>query len=158
MLVEILSLCIGVLFAVSVIMVRLKASTRPTNAKKILLPPIFMSTGALMFLVPACRVSWKEAIIAFMIGMLFSILLIKTSSFEWQNNQVYLKRSKAFIFILLGLLIIRTIMKIMVEKSVNLPQTSGLFFILAFGMILPWRIVMYIMYRHFINEKKTFVN
>ena len=49
MLLQILSLVIGVVFATSIIIVRIKLSNRPTNAKKILLPPLFMSTGFFMF-------------------------------------------------------------------------------------------------------------
>ncbi|TCP30225.1 membrane protein CcdC involved in cytochrome C biogenesis [Scopulibacillus darangshiensis] len=152
MLIKIGSLLIGVLFAVSIIVVRMKASNRPTNAKKILLPPVFMSTGFLMFVVPEVRVPWSELIEAFLVGVLFSIFLIKTSKFHVKNDEIYLKRSKAFIFILIGLLVIRTVMKIYLEKSINLPQTSGLFFTLAFGMILPWRIAMYVMYRRLVRR------
>ncbi|WP_229745494.1 CcdC family protein [Pullulanibacillus pueri] len=151
---EILSVFIGVLFAVSIIIVRLKASNQPTNIKKILLPPVFMSTGFLMFIAPQVRVSWVELIEAFLVGVLFSFFLIKTSKFSVQNGEIYLKRSKAFIFILIGLLIIRTLLKIFLENeiSIDIPQTSGLFFTLAFGMILPWRIAMFLMYKRF--EKK----
>ncbi|MGV3488349.1 MAG: CcdC family protein [Tuberibacillus sp.] len=144
---QILSLFIGVVFAVSVIFVRLKASNKPTNAKKILLPPVFMSTGFLMFIFPQTRLPITELLEAFLVGMIFSVLLIKTSKFHIIDGEVYLKRSKAFIFILVGLLIIRTIIKIFLEQEVHLGQTAGIFFTLAFGMILPWRVAMYIMYK-----------
>ncbi|MFC4617451.1 CcdC family protein [Camelliibacillus cellulosilyticus] len=147
MLLQIGSLLIGVLFAAAIIFVRLKASTKPTNVKKILIPPLGMATGFLMFLVPAVRVPALELLEAFLIGCVFSIFLIKTSKFEIHDNEIYLKRSKAFIFILIGLLIIRTIIKIFLEEEINLAQTGGLFFTLAFGMILPWRIAMFIMYK-----------
>ncbi|WKB37310.1 cytochrome c biogenesis protein CcdC [Terrilactibacillus sp. S3-3] len=149
--VQIISLLIGVMFAASIIFVRIKASNKPTNAKKILLPPLFMSTGFFMFIAPETWISFPEAIGAFFVGTLFSILLIKTSKFERHNDQIYLKRSKAFAFILIGLLIIRTVMKVALEQSVNLPETGAIFFILAFGMILPWRIAMYVMYRRLVS-------
>ncbi|MFC7393392.1 CcdC family protein [Scopulibacillus cellulosilyticus] len=152
MLLQILSLLIGVVFALSIIAVRLKASKKPTNTKKILLPPLFMSTGALMFIFPMFRVTYVEALEAFLVGAFFSIFLIKTSKFELHDNQVYLKRSKAFIFILLGLLVIRTVMKIFLEKSIDVGQTGGLFFILAYGMILPWRIAMFVMYKRLLKQ------
>lgn len=152
MLIKIGSLLIGILFAVSIIIVRMKASNRPASIKKILLPPVFMSTGFLMFVVPQTRVPLTEALGAFLVGVLFSFFLIKTSKFEIHGDDVFLKRSKAFIFILVGLLVIRTVLKIYLEKSIDLPQTSGLFFILAFGMILPWRIAMFAMYRRLMRR------
>ncbi|MGZ4164949.1 MAG: CcdC protein domain-containing protein [Tumebacillaceae bacterium] len=33
-----------------------------------------------------------------------------------------------------------------VEEFISLPQTGAVFFILAFGMLLPWRIAMYVRY------------
>ena len=79
--------------------------------------------------------------------MLFSILLIKTSKFEVKDNQIFMQRSKAFIFILIGLLLIRLIAKIILGTTFEIGVLSGMFFILAFGMIAPWRLVMYLQYK-----------
>ena len=156
MLTQIVSLLIGILFAVSIIVVRLKASNKPTNARKILIPPIGMSTGFLMFLEPLCRVSWLDFFEAFVVGAIFSILLVKTSKFEIRDDQIYLKRSKAFAFVLIGLLIIRVVIKIYIEQEISYAQTGALFFTLAFGMILPWRVAMFMMYKRM--EKKLTTN
>lgn len=152
--IQVVSVLIGILFALSIIMVRLKASKKPTNTKKIIMPPIGMATGFFMFVSPVMRVPILDALGAFLIGAIFSILLIKTSTFEIRDNDVYLKRSKAFIFILFGLLLIRVLLKIFIEKnvSIDIPQTSALFFILAFGMILPWRVAMFVMYRRMLKR------
>lgn len=150
--VQILSLLIGILFAGSIIVVRLRASNRPTNARKILIPPFGMATGFLMFLAPETHVSWLDFFEAFVVGVIFSILLVKTSKFEIRDEQIYLKRSKAFAFVLIGLLIIRVVIKIYIEQQISYAQTGALFFVLAFGMILPWRISMFIMYKRL--EKK----
>ncbi|HET7629161.1 MAG TPA: cytochrome c biogenesis protein CcdC [Bacillales bacterium] len=143
----IVSVLVGAFFAMIILMVRMKAAKKPASVKKIILPPIGMSTGFLMFIDPLFRPPFIEAIGAFLVGCLFSVFLIKTSRFEIRGNDIYLKRSKAFVFILFGLLIIRTIMKFYVGEEVTLPVTSGLFFILAFGMILPWRIGMLVGYK-----------
>lgn len=111
-----------------------------------------MSTGALMFVVPYFRVTPAEVLEAFVVGMFFSIFLIKTSRFEVRDGNVYLKRSKAFPFILIGLLLIRLLMKVVLSSSIQIGQLSGMFFLLAFGMILPWRVAMYIQYRRLIQE------
>lgn len=138
--------------AVFVMFVRMKAAKKPASAKKIILPPIFMSTGALMFLFPYFRVTPLEILEAASVGMLFSILLIKTSKFEIRENQIYLKRSKAFMFILIGLLIIRIIAKLILSSSIDVGQLGGMFWILAFGMIVPWRVAMYMNFRKLQRE------
>ncbi|RLQ91611.1 CcdC family protein [Falsibacillus albus] len=143
---------IAILMGSLVIFVRMKASKKPVSAKKIILPPIFMSTGALMFLMPMFRVTWSELIEAITLGMIFSILLVKTSKFEIRENDVYLKRSKAFGFILIGLLLIRLALKAFLSKTIDYGQLSGMFWILAFGMIVPWRIAMYVQYRKLMDK------
>jgi membrane protein CcdC involved in cytochrome C biogenesis len=42
-----------------------------------------------------------------------------------------------------------------VEEHISIPQTGGVFFILAFGMILPWRVTMYLQYRRLLKQIKT---
>ena len=123
--------------------IRLKAANKPTNVKKIILPPFFMSTGALMYVVPEFRLTPLEILEAVVIGMVFSILLIKTSKFEIRDQDIYLKRSKAFIYILVSLLIIRIGLKSMLSSTIDIGELSGMFFLLAFSMIVPWRIAMY---------------
>ncbi|PAQ14995.1 hypothetical protein CD798_08080 [Bacillaceae bacterium SAOS 7] len=142
----------AILMGIGVIFIRMKASKQPTSVKKIILPPFFMSTGALMFIIPEFRVSLMELLEAMTVGMLFSILLIKTSNFEIRDEHIYLKRSKAFPIILISLLIIRIIGKGILSASIDVGELSGMFFILAFSMIVPWRIAMYIKYRKLSQE------
>jgi membrane protein CcdC involved in cytochrome C biogenesis len=143
----IVSSVIAVFMALLVLFVRMKASKKPTNAKKIILPPIFMSTGALMFIDPVFRVTKGELIEAVVLGVFFSIFLIKTSKFEIINGKIYLKRSKAFIFILVGLIVIRLGLKTYLGRTIDYRQLSGMFYLLAFSMIVPWRVAMYITYK-----------
>ena len=144
---------IGAAFmAVFVMFLRLKAAKKPTNAKKIILPPFFMATGAIMYFIPKFRLTGMEIGEAVIVGMLFSIFLIKTSKFEIRENDIYLKRSKAFIFILIGLLVIRIIMKSILSSTIDPFQLSGMFFLLAFSMLLPWRIAMYRDYKKLFNQ------
>ncbi|MCY8910566.1 CcdC family protein [Bacillus atrophaeus] len=151
----IISSIIAVLMATAVMVVRIKSSDKPVSPKKIILPPIFMSTGALMFLFPVFWVTGEEFLEAITLGVIFSIFLIKTSKFEIKNNEIYMKRSKAFVFILVGLLVIRIVMKSILSTSVDYGALSGMFWILAFGMIVPWRIAMYLSYRKLHNEMQA---
>ncbi|WP_174545499.1 MULTISPECIES: CcdC family protein [Exiguobacterium] len=141
------STLVALLMGVIASFVRVKASARPTNAKKILIPPLAMSTGMLQFLVPAFRLTWLEVGEALVVGLIFSIFLIKTSNFEKRDGEVYLSRSKAFFIVVFALLAIRTVMKAFLGDEVNIFATGGLFYLIAWGMIVPWRIAMYQKYK-----------
>lgn len=138
---------VAFMMAIFVTFLRAKSAQKPASVKKIILPPVFMSTGALMFVHPMFRVTPVEVLEAVVVGILFSILLIKTSSFEIRENEIYMKRSKAFIYILVGLLVIRIVLKSVLSTSIDFGELSGMFWILAFAMIVPWRIAMYVKYK-----------
>ncbi|MFZ7943661.1 CcdC family protein [Neobacillus sp. 19] len=142
----------AVLMGFFALFVRMKAAKKPANVKKIIMPPIFMSTGALMYIVPEFRLTPMEILEAVIVGMVFSILLIKTSKFEVRDNDIYLKRSKAFIFILIGLLVLRLVLKTILASTIDIGQLGGMFFLLAFSMIVPWRVAMYRSYMKLYNE------
>ncbi|MEZ7173092.1 CcdC family protein [Sporosarcina sp. OR05] len=126
--------------------VRAKAAERPINAKRIILPPLFMSTGAFMFLFEEFRVPLAQVIEASLVGLVFSSILIKTTNFEQRDGNLYVKKSKVFLIILLTLFIIRLIAKFVLSSSIDVGELAGMFWILAFAMILPWRIGMLVKY------------
>lgn len=146
------STIVALFMATTMILVRLRASKKPTSVKKIILPPIFMSSGALMFLSPMFRLSWIEVGEAVVVGLLFSILLIRFTTFEISDGNIYLIPSKAFIFILFGLLIVRIIIKLIIGSQISFGETSGMFFILAFAMIVSWRLAMVYKYLQLKNS------
>ncbi|MBP2001606.1 membrane protein CcdC involved in cytochrome C biogenesis [Paenibacillus shirakamiensis] len=136
------------LMALLTIFIRLKASRRPVNIKKIIMPPVGMSTGFLMFLVPDVRIPWWWGIVAFAVGwFLFSYPLIRSTKFEVVDGQVYAQRSRSFIIVLLVLFAVRMILHQYIEMYVSVLQTGALFFMLAFGMILRWRLFMWREYK-----------
>lgn len=138
----ILTTIMFVFMASAMIVIRSKASKRPATVKKIILPPLFMSTGALMFIFPYFQVSWWQVLEAVSVGMVFSIFLIITSNFEVKGKDIYLKPSKVFIFILIFLLVLRICLKMYLGQSISIGETSGMFYLLAFGMLVTWRIAM----------------
>jgi membrane protein CcdC involved in cytochrome C biogenesis len=75
-------------------------------------------------------------------ALLFAYPLIWSSKFEVRGGDIYLVRSKAFVFIMVGLLVVRLLLHDLVERAVTIPQTGAIFFLLAFGMIVPWRLAM----------------
>ncbi|MBB5148582.1 MULTISPECIES: CcdC family protein [Ureibacillus] len=139
-----------------IMMMRLRSQKKPVNAKKILIPPIAMSTGALMFIFEEFRVPPLQILEAVIVGIIFSIVLITTSKFEIRNNEIYMKRSKAFFIILVSLLLIRIAGKIVLTDSFDPGELAGMFWILAFAMLWPWRIAMFIQYKKI--EKSNLVN
>ncbi|MFD1675683.1 CcdC family protein [Alicyclobacillus fodiniaquatilis] len=150
----IVAMVITVVFALSVIVVRIRAGRKPTSARKILLPPVMMSTGFLMYIFPFTHESLEYGIIAFLVGCILSYPLILTSKFYRNEQGVFLQRSKGFIYILLGLLVVRIGLHSVVEQYVDVYQTGSLFFDLAFGMLVPWRMAMFMRYRRLVQERK----
>ncbi|GAA0496274.1 CcdC family protein [Salinibacillus aidingensis] len=140
------STAVAFVMATTMIFVRMKAAKKPASIKKIILPPLFMSTGAFMFVFPVFHISWLQVMEALLVGVVFSVFLIITSNFEVKDHDIYLIPSKAFIFILFGLLILRLVLKTLIGQTISFGETSGMFFLLAFGMILTWRIAMLIKY------------
>ena len=141
------SILVAFLMSAVVIFIRVKAQKYPVNTKKIILPPLFMATGALMYVVPYFRLTGLEILESVIVGFIFSSILIFTSHFEVKNQQIYLKKSKAFPIILVSLLIMRTILKVYIGNSVHPGELAGMFFLLAFSMLLPWRVAMLLRYR-----------
>lgn len=131
---------------------RVRETMRPITIRKIILPPIFMSTGAFMYIVPAFRLTSLDIIEAILLGAICSIFLVRTSKFEVKENQVYLQRSKAFLIVILGLVIVRTGIKSILSTEINYGELSGMFFLVAFVMIVIWRVNMYIKYKKIEKE------
>jgi membrane protein CcdC involved in cytochrome C biogenesis len=133
---------------------RVRETRRPVTLAAIVMPPIGMSTGFAMFAVPATRVPPSWALAAFLVGALaFAYPLVHTSELTRDGDAIVLKRSKAFLWILLGLVAVRLALRGWVEEHVTTMQTGALFFVLAFGMILPWRLAMLRRYRDLLAER-----
>lgn len=88
------------------------------------------------------------ALAAFLVGsLLLAYPLIRTSRLVLEQDAVMVRRSKAFFLVVLILAATRYIARNHIGKFISLQQTAGLFFILAFGMILTWRTSMYFEYK-----------
>jgi membrane protein CcdC involved in cytochrome C biogenesis len=58
-----------------------------------------------------------------------------------------MKRSQAFLLVIVVLAAVRFAARGYFNTIMSIEQTGGLFFILAFGMILRWRMNMFFQYR-----------
>ena len=134
------SILVSIAGLVAVTMWRLREARRAVSLKKIVIPPLGMATGFSMFLVPAFRIPWAWAGLAFAIGaVLLAWPLLLTTRLERQGEAIMMKRSSAFLIVLLALAAIRFLARGYFDTILTGQQTAGMFFILAFGMIVIWR-------------------
>ncbi len=121
---------------------RIKEGQTPVNRKKIIIPPLGMSTGFCMFFSQRMQVPMEWAGIAFALGALvFAWPMILTTHLHKDNNgSIWMKRSPAFILTILVLAGIRFGLRDQLEHYVTFFQTGALAFICAFGMIVHWRL------------------
>ena len=127
---------------------RIREGRTAVTVKKIIMPPLGMATGFCMFLVPAFRVPWTWALAAFAVGMIaLAYPLLVTSRLVRDGNAIMMKRSNAFFLVVIGLAAIRYFARGYFDRIMSIDQTAGLFFVLAFGMILRWRLRMLSEYR-----------
>jgi membrane protein CcdC involved in cytochrome C biogenesis len=129
--------------AVAMIAWRLRETSRPVTMRRIVAPPLGMTTGLAMFALPAARAPWTWGVSAFAAGaLLFAIPLARGSRLVRSGEAILLERSRAFLWILLGLMTVRFALRAWVEQYLTPLQTGGLFFLLAWGMVLRWRVGM----------------
>lgn len=139
--------------AIAVLVWRVQETRTPVSAKKIVIPPLGMSTGFCMFVAPVFRVPWSWAFIAFAAGALvLAYPLLRTSKLVREGATVTMQRSNIFFAVIVVLAAIRIGARAYLDTVLTVPQTAGLFFILAFGMILRWRVQMYVEYRRLLRS------
>ncbi len=133
---------------VAVTMWRLREAKSAVSLKKIVIPPLGMATGFSMFVVPAFRIPWAWAGLAFVIGAAaLAWPLLLTTRLERRGDEVMMKRSSAFLVVILVLAAIRFFARGYFDTILTTQQTAGIFFILAFGMIVVWRAKMLMDYQ-----------
>lgn len=138
---------------VAVTMWRLREARTAVSLKKIVIPPMGMATGFSMFFVPAFRIPLVWAGIAFVIGAsALSLPLLLTTRLERRGDTVMMKRSSAFLAVILVLAAIRFLARGYFDTILTAEQTAGIFFVLAFGMIFCWRAKMLMDFRRLTAE------
>ena len=122
---------------------RVREGRTAVTVKKIVIPPLGMATGFSMFVVPEFRVPLMWGVAAFLVGALaLAYPLLATSRLEREGDAIMMRRSGAFFAVVVVLAIIRYAARRYLDTVMSVDQTAGLFFVLAFGMILRWRMSM----------------
>jgi membrane protein CcdC involved in cytochrome C biogenesis len=151
------SILVSLAGLVAVTMWRLRETRSAVSLRKIIIPPLGMATGFSMFVVPGFRIPWTWAGLAFLIGAVaLAWPLLLTTRLERQGDAVMMKRSSAFLVVLLVLAAIRFLARGYFDTILTAQQTAGIFFILAFGMIVIWRVKMLMDFRRLtVSEAKA---
>jgi membrane protein CcdC involved in cytochrome C biogenesis len=127
---------------------RFHETRRPVTLPAIVIPPLGMATGFCMFFAPPMRFPFLWGVIAFLVGAgVLALPLAYTSRLEREGDAVVMRRSPAFLVILLVLVAIRFALRSYIDQFISPLQTGALFFVLAFGMIVRWRLGMLLEYR-----------
>jgi len=143
----------AVVGAAVILVWRVQETRRPVTERKIIMPPLGMSTGLAMFLVPQLRIPLSWALCALASGAMFlAYPLIKTTRLTRTGDLVMLQRGRAFLWILLGLVVVRLSARAYIGSLVSPMQTASIFFLIAFGMIVRWRATMWVQYRRLIAQ------
>lgn len=122
---------------------RLRESRTPVTLRRIVAPPLGMSTGLSMFAAPPFRVPWTWAAVALLAGALvLAIPLARASNLVRRGEAILVERSRAFVWILLALVAVRLRLRAWVEQYVTQSQSGALLFLLAFGAVARWRVGM----------------
>ena len=128
---------------------RVRESRRPVSLPSLIIPPLGMSTGFSMFAMPAFRIPWTWGLTAFVLGALvFAYPLVSSPQLTIEDGLIMMRRSRWFLVVILGLAAVRLGLREYVSSIISVQQTAGLFFVLAFGMIVRWRTTLLIEYRH----------
>ena len=127
---------------------RVRESRRPVSLGSLIIPPLGMSTGFSMFAMPAFRIPWTWGLAAFVLGALvFAYPLVSSPQLTIEDGLIMMRRSRWFLVVILGLAAIRLGLREYVSSIISVQQTAGLFFVLAFGMIVRWRTTLLMEYR-----------
>ncbi|HXE08552.1 MAG TPA: cytochrome c biogenesis protein CcdC [Acidobacteriaceae bacterium] len=141
------SLLASLIGACGVLVWRVHEGRSVVTARKILIPPLGMSTGFCMFIAPQCRIPWTWGLAAFFLGAtVLAYPLLRTSRLTRIGDNVMMQRSNAFFLVIIVLAIVRTAAHSYFDRFLSITQTGAIFFVLAFGMIVHWRLRMYRQY------------
>ena len=73
-------------------------------------------------------------------ALVFSIPLARSSTLTREGDTLVMKRSPLFLVLLLGLVAVRFALRSWIELYWSQLQTGALFFLLALGAVVRWRI------------------
>ena len=85
----------------------------------------------------------------------FAYPLVSSPQLTREGDRVMMRRPKWFIIVLLGLAAVRLALREYVSALITVQQTAGLFFVLAFGMIVRWRTQLLMEYHRLVRRRES---
>lgn len=135
-----LTVVMAVVGAGAMLLWRLRETMRPVSVANLVAPPLGMSTGLSMFAAPAMRVPLAWAAAALLVGaVVLAVPLARTSHLVRKGEAVFMRRSRAFLAILLGLVAVRVLLRVYIERVMSPGQAAAILYLVALGMIVRWR-------------------
>ena len=135
---------------------RVRESRRPVSLRSLIIPPLGMSTGFSMFTVPAFRIPWTWGLAAFVLGaVVFAYPLVSSPQLTVEDDLILMRRSRWFLVVILALAAVRLALRQYISSIISVQQTAGLFFVLAFGMIVRWRTTLLMEYQGILRSRRT---
>jgi len=78
--------------------------------------------------------------------------MLRTSRLVRDGEAIMMQRSNAFFLVVVVLAVIRIVARTYIDRFLDISQTGSISFVLAFGMILHWRMRMYFEYRQLTKD------
>jgi membrane protein CcdC involved in cytochrome C biogenesis len=133
---------------------RTRSMYRPIRGSgiRLLIPLLFMLPGVTLLLNPNVNEPAWAFGAAFALGIMFSIPLIWTTNYEVRaDNLIYAQKNWGFIAVFLGIVIIRFALR-QELSDIDPKGIMALFMMVAFGYIIPWRVVSFIKFRRLVSQ------
>jgi membrane protein CcdC involved in cytochrome C biogenesis len=133
---------------------RTRSMYRPIRGSgvRLLIPMLFMIPGVTLLLNPnVSEPAWAYGV-ALGLGVVLSIPLIWTTNYEVREDKlIYAQKNWGFVAAFIGIVLIRFLLR--QELTGMEPQGKmALFMMVAFGYIIPWRIVSFIKFRRLVSQ------
>ena len=75
---------------------------------------------------------------------MFAYPLVSSPQLTVEDGLIMMRRSRWFLVVILALAAVRLGLREYISSIISVQQTAGLFFVLAFGMIVRWRTTLLI--------------
>ena len=132
---------------------RTRAMVRPIKGSglRILLPLLYMSPAFSMVLQPSVHMTSVEIVFSVAIGIILSVPLIYTTSYEVrEDGKIYAKKSIGFVIALIAVFIIRRFVNTFLP-DVDVLTLNALSIITLFVYVGLWRIISYTKFKKVYN-------
>ncbi|MGX9135105.1 CcdC protein domain-containing protein [Rummeliibacillus sp. JY-2-4R] len=132
---------------------RTRAMVRPIKGSglRILLPLLYMSPAFSVVIQPSVHMTSIEIVVSVIFGIIFSVPLIYTTSYEIrEDGNIYAKKSIGFVIALISIFIIRQLVKYYLP-GIDALTLNALSIISLFVYVGLWRIISYTKFKKVYN-------